>query len=221
MAAQVIDGKAAAAQLRAGVREEATAFTARHGFPPRLCVLIVGNNPASRAYVRTKTRMAAEAGIADELIELPEDSSTADLLARIEVLNRDRAPTASWSSCRCRRRSMRRPCCEAIAPTRTSTASIRSMSGAWPPPGASCPMTCWCLARRMAACISCAAAWAPTAWPAARQSSSAAPTSSASRWRPCCWAPTARSPSRTRAPATCPRSAVARRSWSRPWDDRK
>jgi len=89
MAAQVIDGKAAAAQLRAGVREEATAFKARHGFPPRLCVLIVGNNPASRAYVRTKTRMAAEAGIADELIELPEDSSTADLLARIEVLNRD------------------------------------------------------------------------------------------------------------------------------------
>jgi methylenetetrahydrofolate dehydrogenase (NADP+)/methenyltetrahydrofolate cyclohydrolase len=89
MAAQVIDGKAAAAKLRADVREEATAFTARHGFPPKLCVLIVGDNAASRAYVRTKTRMAAEAGIADELIELPEDSSTGELLARVEALNRD------------------------------------------------------------------------------------------------------------------------------------
>ena len=89
MAAQVIDGKAAAAQLRAGVREEATAFTTRHGFPAKLCVLIVGDNPASRAYVRTKTHMAAEAGLADELIELPEDTSTAQLLARIEALNRD------------------------------------------------------------------------------------------------------------------------------------
>jgi methylenetetrahydrofolate dehydrogenase (NADP+) / methenyltetrahydrofolate cyclohydrolase len=89
MAATVIDGKAAAARLRGGVAEEAAAFTARHGRPPRLCVLIVGDNPASRAYVRTKTRMAAEAGIDGELIELPDTISSEQLLARIEALNRD------------------------------------------------------------------------------------------------------------------------------------
>jgi methylenetetrahydrofolate dehydrogenase (NADP+) / methenyltetrahydrofolate cyclohydrolase len=89
MAARVIDGKAEAERLRAAVRDEAGAFAARHGRPPKLSVVIVGDNPASRAYVRTKTRMAAEAGITGELIELPESSSTEELLARVEELNRD------------------------------------------------------------------------------------------------------------------------------------
>ena len=89
MAARIIDGKEEAARLRATVRDEAGAFAARQGYPPKLSVIIVGDNPASRAYVRTKTKMAAEAGIAGELIELPESSSTAELLARIRELNRD------------------------------------------------------------------------------------------------------------------------------------
>ena len=89
MAATVIDGKAAAARLRAGVAAEAATFTARYGGPPRLCVLIVGDNPASRAYVRTKTKMAAEAGIDGVLIELPDTTSSGELLARIDELNRD------------------------------------------------------------------------------------------------------------------------------------
>jgi methylenetetrahydrofolate dehydrogenase (NADP+)/methenyltetrahydrofolate cyclohydrolase len=89
MAARVIDGKAEAERLRAAVRDEAGAFAARHGRPPKLSIVIVGDNPASRAYVRTKTKMAAEAGITGELIELPESSSTEELLARVEELNRD------------------------------------------------------------------------------------------------------------------------------------
>jgi len=89
MTARIIDGKAEAARLRASIGEQATAFTVENGYPPKLCVLIVGDNPASRAYVRTKTRMAAEAGIADELIELPADSTTDELLSRVEELNRD------------------------------------------------------------------------------------------------------------------------------------
>jgi methylenetetrahydrofolate dehydrogenase (NADP+) / methenyltetrahydrofolate cyclohydrolase len=88
-AATVIDGKAAAARLRASVAQEAAAFAAEHGRRPRLCVLIVGDNPASRAYVRTKTRMAAEAGLEGELIELPVTVSTEELLGRIDALNRD------------------------------------------------------------------------------------------------------------------------------------
>ncbi|MFL5336927.1 MAG: bifunctional 5,10-methylenetetrahydrofolate dehydrogenase/5,10-methenyltetrahydrofolate cyclohydrolase [Geminicoccaceae bacterium] len=89
MAATVIDGKETAARLRAGVAAEAATFAARYGRPPRLCVLIVGDNPASRAYVRTKTKMAAEAGIDGVLIELPDTISSDELLARIDELNRD------------------------------------------------------------------------------------------------------------------------------------
>ena len=89
MAASVIDGKAAAARIRAEVAAEAGEFAARHGSPPRLCVLIVGDNPASRAYVRTKTRMAAEAGIDGVLIELPATITSEALLARIDALNLD------------------------------------------------------------------------------------------------------------------------------------
>ena len=89
MAASVIDGKAAAARLRASVAQDAVTFANRHGRRPRLCVVIVGDNPASRAYVRTKTKMAAEAGLEGELIELPVTISTEELLGKIDVLNHD------------------------------------------------------------------------------------------------------------------------------------
>ncbi len=89
MTASIIDGKAAAARLRASVAAEAESFAMRLGRKPRLCVLIVGDNPASRAYVRTKTRMAAEVGLEGELIELPVSISTEELLGQIDTLNRD------------------------------------------------------------------------------------------------------------------------------------
>ena len=89
MTATVIDGKAAAARLRASVAAEAEQFRQQHGHRPRLVVVIVGDNPASRAYVRTKTKMAAEAGLDGELIELPLSTSTEELLGRIDQLNRD------------------------------------------------------------------------------------------------------------------------------------
>ena len=89
MTASIIDGKAAAARLRNSVAAEAERFAMRLGRKPRLCVLIVGDNPASRAYVRTKTRMAAEVGLEGELIELPVSISTEELLGQIDTLNRD------------------------------------------------------------------------------------------------------------------------------------
>ena len=70
MAASVIDGKAAAGRLRASVAAESDEFSRQHGRRPRLVVLIVGDNPASRAYVRTKTKMAVEAGL-HVLLETP------------------------------------------------------------------------------------------------------------------------------------------------------
>jgi methylenetetrahydrofolate dehydrogenase (NADP+)/methenyltetrahydrofolate cyclohydrolase len=89
--ARIIDGRAAAAALRAEVRDEAAAFTARHGMAPGLRVILVGDHPASRAYVGTKARTAAAAGVDGRLIELPEDIGEAALIERIAALNRDPA----------------------------------------------------------------------------------------------------------------------------------
>jgi len=87
--ARIIDGKAAAARLRAGLGEEATRFKSAHGRPPGLRVVIVGENPASQAYVRTKANMASEVGIDADVIRLPETVAEAELLAELERLNAD------------------------------------------------------------------------------------------------------------------------------------
>jgi methylenetetrahydrofolate dehydrogenase (NADP+)/methenyltetrahydrofolate cyclohydrolase len=89
--AQIIDGKAVATELRAEVREQAAAFRARHGVPPGLRAVLVGDHPASRAYVRTKARVAREVGIDGALIELPADLSEGELLAQLAALNDDPA----------------------------------------------------------------------------------------------------------------------------------
>lgn len=89
--ARIIDGKATAAELRRRIGADVARFTAEHGLAPGLAVIIVGDHPASRAYVRTKTRMAAETGIAGRLIELPENVAEAALLDLIQTLNADPA----------------------------------------------------------------------------------------------------------------------------------
>jgi methylenetetrahydrofolate dehydrogenase (NADP+)/methenyltetrahydrofolate cyclohydrolase len=89
--AKIIDGKAVAASLRAAVTRDVAAFRARHGQAPGLRVVLLGNDPASRSYVRSKERMAAEVGIDGGLIELPEATSEAELLAQVAALNHDPA----------------------------------------------------------------------------------------------------------------------------------
>jgi methylenetetrahydrofolate dehydrogenase (NADP+) / methenyltetrahydrofolate cyclohydrolase len=81
----IIDGKARAAALREELKAQVTGL----GVTPGLSVVLVGDHPASRAYVRTKARMAAEVGIRGELIELPDSTTTGELLARIDSLNAD------------------------------------------------------------------------------------------------------------------------------------
>jgi methylenetetrahydrofolate dehydrogenase (NADP+)/methenyltetrahydrofolate cyclohydrolase len=89
--AQIIDGKAVAASLRAALTREVAAFLERHGVAPALRVVLVGDDPASRSYVRSKDRMAVEVGIDSALIELPATITEAELLARVDALNRDPA----------------------------------------------------------------------------------------------------------------------------------
>jgi methylenetetrahydrofolate dehydrogenase (NADP+) / methenyltetrahydrofolate cyclohydrolase len=83
----LIDGNLHAATLRERTRARAEAFFTHHGRRPRLDVVIVGDHPASRAYVRTKTRMAHETAIDGRLIELPETIGRDALLAEIASLN--------------------------------------------------------------------------------------------------------------------------------------
>jgi methylenetetrahydrofolate dehydrogenase (NADP+) / methenyltetrahydrofolate cyclohydrolase len=89
--ARIIDGKATAAELRAGIADQVSEFAARQGRPPGLRVVLVGDHPASRAYVRTKARMAAEVGLDSGLLELPADVGERALLARLAALNDDPA----------------------------------------------------------------------------------------------------------------------------------
>lgn len=87
MTARLIDGKAIAATLRA----EVAAKVAAAGFTPCLAVILVGDDPASQVYVRTKDRAAREAGIESRTIRLRADTEQAHLLGTIEALNEDHA----------------------------------------------------------------------------------------------------------------------------------
>ena len=87
MTARIIDGKAVAAGLRAELATRVAAL----GFRPGLTVILVGDDPASAVYVRSKDRAAREAGIEATTIRLPADTPEAALLAEIARLNADPA----------------------------------------------------------------------------------------------------------------------------------
>jgi methylenetetrahydrofolate dehydrogenase (NADP+)/methenyltetrahydrofolate cyclohydrolase len=89
MAAKIIDGKALAARVRAGLAEEAKRLAER-GVQPGLAVVLVGEDPASQVYVRNKTRACAEVGFRTFDHHLPADTSEAALLALVAQLNGDR-----------------------------------------------------------------------------------------------------------------------------------
>jgi methylenetetrahydrofolate dehydrogenase (NADP+) / methenyltetrahydrofolate cyclohydrolase len=90
MAAQILDGKSLASQIRAGVKEK-VARLAQRGIRPGLAVVLAGEDPASRVYVRNKMRACDETGIASRLLELPGSVSEETLLARVAELNADLA----------------------------------------------------------------------------------------------------------------------------------
>jgi len=84
-----LDGKATAKQMRAETAVGCAAFTEKHGQPPGLTVLLVGDDPASQIYVRNKEKSAGKAGIRSRVERLDADASEADVLAAVERLNRD------------------------------------------------------------------------------------------------------------------------------------
>jgi len=90
MAAHIIDGKAVAAALRTVVARDVAKLVAR-GLKPGLAVVLVGNDPASEVYVRSKARQTLEAGMASFEHRLPMDATQTELLALVAKLNDDDA----------------------------------------------------------------------------------------------------------------------------------
>lgn len=89
--AQIIDGKAISAEIRAELKTETQHFFEKNGFHPGLAVIIVGENPASQVYVRNKCRACEEVGFYSEAYELPEQTTQEELNALIDRLNADPA----------------------------------------------------------------------------------------------------------------------------------
>ncbi|CAN5481958.1 bifunctional methylenetetrahydrofolate dehydrogenase/methenyltetrahydrofolate cyclohydrolase FolD [soil metagenome] len=87
---KLIDGRQTAEKVYRELRGEIDALKAQ-GTTPGLAVVLVGDDPASRAYVRSKDKMCRELGLHSVKLELPADTTQADLLAQVEQLNRDPA----------------------------------------------------------------------------------------------------------------------------------
>lgn len=86
---QIIDGKAFAAELRADIARRVAALKAAKGVTPGLAVVLVGNDPASEVYVKSKGKQTVEAGMHSYEHRLPATVSQDVLLALIDQLNRD------------------------------------------------------------------------------------------------------------------------------------
>ena len=89
MAAQVIDGKAFAATVREKVAGHVARLKEEHGITPGLAVVLVGEDPASQVYVRSKGKQTVEAGMNSYEHKMDADTSDEDLLAVVEKLNND------------------------------------------------------------------------------------------------------------------------------------
>ncbi len=87
MPAQIIDGKGLATRIRQEIAAETAQLKESTGLVPGLAVLLVGDNPASKIYVRNKEKACETAGIYTEQHTLPAETSEADLLAQIDALN--------------------------------------------------------------------------------------------------------------------------------------
>ena len=89
MPAALIDGKAIGAAVRSEIGKRAAEFTARTGIRPCLAAVLVGEDPASRVYVRNKGKACVDAGMLSRQINLPATASEKELLDLVAQLNAD------------------------------------------------------------------------------------------------------------------------------------
>lgn len=89
MPAEILDGKSIAKQIQLETKQKVADFVAAGHSAPTLAAVLVGEDPASQVYVRNKERACGRAGIDSQLIRLPADATTDQLLAKVEQLNGD------------------------------------------------------------------------------------------------------------------------------------
>ncbi len=89
MSATIIDGKKLASELRAEIKEEVTELKEKHDLTPGLAVVLVGEDPASKVYVRNKHRACEKAGIASRDVRLEKDASHEEVMDVVRELNED------------------------------------------------------------------------------------------------------------------------------------
>lgn len=87
--ARLIDGKVVSAQLRGAVAKAAAALKIAHGFVPGLAAVLVGDDPASQVYVKSKTKATDDAGLNGFTHRLPATTSETELLQLVAQLNAD------------------------------------------------------------------------------------------------------------------------------------
>lgn len=91
MTAKLIDGNAIARKVREEIRVRVEALKQRRGVTPGLAVILIGEDPASKVYVRNKIRACAEVGIESQVVRFANTVSEQEVLDCIERLNRDKA----------------------------------------------------------------------------------------------------------------------------------
>ena len=89
MTAKILDGKAIAKQIQAEIKTEVAAFVEQSGVTPTLAAVLVGEDPASQVYVRNKERACKRAGLNSQLHRMSSDSTTEQVLAKVNALNDD------------------------------------------------------------------------------------------------------------------------------------
>ena len=91
MTARILEGKVFAAQIKEEAKAGVEALNKEFGITPSLAVIIVGENPASKVYVRNKHKTCEELGIRSIVVEMPETATKEELIKKIDELNNDKS----------------------------------------------------------------------------------------------------------------------------------
>lgn len=89
MTARILDGKAIAGEIQKQIVEKVCALYEQYGVYPGLAVIIVGENPASKVYVRRKHKACEDSGIHSVVIRMPENTTEGEVLQQLAILNND------------------------------------------------------------------------------------------------------------------------------------
>ena len=101
MNAKILDGKKVSARIKEELKEEVANLKRDKGIVPGLAVIIVGDDPASKIYVRNKKLACETIGIHSEEYALPQDTTQEQLLALVDELNRKKEYTGFYASFLC------------------------------------------------------------------------------------------------------------------------